>query len=109
MAQRYDELSPYGTLDGVGVPGPLYGDPHGPRPIPSVHHLNHGPHGPMSGHQYGPHGGVLPGGMGSPGNDALKRDKDSIYGCVCVVELVYSIAQHTKAQQTVYVNVRRSS
>uniref|UniRef100_A0A8C4R6Z0 Homeobox domain-containing protein n=1 Tax=Eptatretus burgeri TaxID=7764 RepID=A0A8C4R6Z0_EPTBU len=34
----------------------------------------------MSGHQYGPHGGVLPGGMGSPGNDALKRDKDSIYG-----------------------------
>ncbi|XP_009466979.1 PREDICTED: homeobox protein Meis2 [Nipponia nippon] len=43
MAQRYDELPHYGGMDGVGVPASMYGDPHAPRPIPPVHHLNHGP------------------------------------------------------------------
>ncbi|KAK5903959.1 hypothetical protein CgunFtcFv8_007697 [Champsocephalus gunnari] len=44
MAQRYDELAHYGgAMDGVGVPASMYGDPHAPRPLPQVHHLNHGP------------------------------------------------------------------
>ncbi|NWV86669.1 MEIS2 protein, partial [Dasyornis broadbenti] len=40
---QYDELPHYGGMDGVGVPASMYGDPHAPRPIPPVHHLNHGP------------------------------------------------------------------
>ncbi|XP_010006048.1 PREDICTED: homeobox protein Meis2 [Chaetura pelagica] len=47
MAQRYDELPHYGGMDGVGVPASMYGDPHAPRPIPPVHHLNHGPPHPL--------------------------------------------------------------
>ncbi|CAM9893262.1 unnamed protein product [Lampetra fluviatilis] len=80
MAQRYDELGHYGGMDGVGVPASMYGDPHAPRPMQPVHHLNHGP--PLHGHQYPhpAHAGVMSAGMGSPVNDALKRDKDSIYG-----------------------------
>ncbi|OXB65711.1 UNVERIFIED_CONTAM: hypothetical protein H355_009377 [Colinus virginianus] len=60
----------------------MYGDPHAPRPIPPVHHLNHGP--PLhAGQHYGahaPHPNVMPASMGSAVNDALKRDKDAIYG-----------------------------
>ncbi|CAM4651215.1 unnamed protein product [Leuciscus chuanchicus] len=77
MAQRYDELAHYGGMDGVG----MYGDPHAPRPLPQVHHLNHGP--PLHGQHYGthaPHPNVMPGSMGSAVNDVLKRDKDQIYG-----------------------------
>ncbi|XP_072425138.1 homeobox protein Meis2a isoform X6 [Chiloscyllium punctatum] len=81
MAQRYDELPHYGGMDGVGVPASMYGDPHAPRPIPPVHHLNHGP--PLHSQHYGPHTphpNVMPTSMGSAVNDALKRDKDAIYG-----------------------------
>ncbi|XP_069065118.1 homeobox protein Meis2 isoform X5 [Pleurodeles waltl] len=81
MAQRYDELPHYG-MDGVGVPTSMYGDPHAPRPIPPVHHLNHGPPLHASQHYgaHAPHPNVMPSSMGSAVNDALKRDKDSIYG-----------------------------
>ncbi|KAM9147979.1 homeobox protein Meis2 isoform 4-T4 [Pangshura tecta] len=82
MAQRYDELPHYGGMDGVGVPASMYGDPHAPRPIPPVHHLNHGPPLHASQHYgaHAPHPNVMPAGMGSAVNDALKRDKDAIYG-----------------------------
>ncbi|CAM9985844.1 unnamed protein product, partial [Lampetra planeri] len=80
LLRVYDELGHYGGMDGVGVPASMYGDPHAPRPMQPVHHLNHGP--PLHGHQYPhpAHAGVMSAGMGSPVNDALKRDKDSIYG-----------------------------
>ncbi|XP_075569435.1 homeobox protein Meis2 isoform X11 [Pelecanus crispus] len=68
MAQRYDELPHYGGMDGVGVPASMYGDPHAPRPIPP----HYGAHAP--------HPNVMPASMGSAVNDALKRDKDAIYG-----------------------------
>ncbi|XP_060918470.1 homeobox protein Meis2a isoform X5 [Labrus mixtus] len=79
MAQRYDELAHYGGMDGVTAS--MYGDPHAPRPLPQVHHLNHGP--PLHGQHYGahaPHPNVMPTSMGSAVNDVLKRDKDQIYG-----------------------------
>uniref|UniRef100_A0A8C9TDT5 Meis homeobox 2a n=1 Tax=Scleropages formosus TaxID=113540 RepID=A0A8C9TDT5_SCLFO len=81
MAQRYDELAHYGGMDGVGVPASMYGDPHAPRPLPQVHHLNHGPPLHASQH-YGAHAphNVMPSSMGSAVNDVLKRDKDQIYG-----------------------------
>uniref|UniRef100_A0A8C5QXA5 Meis homeobox 2 n=1 Tax=Leptobrachium leishanense TaxID=445787 RepID=A0A8C5QXA5_9ANUR len=77
----YDELPHYG-MDGVGVPTSMYGDPHAPRPIPPVHHLNHGPPLHASQHYgtHAPHPNVMPTSMGSAVNDALKRDKDAIYG-----------------------------
>uniref|UniRef100_A0A8C7GU78 Meis homeobox 2a n=1 Tax=Oncorhynchus kisutch TaxID=8019 RepID=A0A8C7GU78_ONCKI len=78
---QYDELAHYGGMDGVGVPASMYGDPHAPRPLPQVHHLNHGP--PLHGQHYGahaPHPSVMPNSMGSAVNDVLKRDKDQIYG-----------------------------
>ncbi|XP_024234287.1 homeobox protein Meis2 [Oncorhynchus tshawytscha] len=81
MAQRYDELSHYGVgMDGVGLPASMYGDPHAPRPLPQVHHLNHGPTAHPTQH-YGSHAphNIMPS-MGSVVNDALKRDKDQIYG-----------------------------
>lgn len=80
-SMQYDELAHYGGMDGVGVPASMYGDPHAPRPIPPVHHLNHGP--PLHSQHYGPHTphpNVMPTSMGSAVNDALKRDKDAIYG-----------------------------
>ncbi|CAB1422412.1 unnamed protein product [Pleuronectes platessa] len=82
MAQRYDELAHYGgAMDGVGVPTSMYGDPHAPRPLPQVHHLNHGPP-PHPAQHYGAHAphNIMPSSMGSAVNDALKRDKDQIYG-----------------------------
>ncbi|XP_073495121.1 homeobox protein Meis2 isoform X1 [Phyllobates terribilis] len=77
----YDEL-PHYAMDGVGVPTSMYGDPHAPRPIPPVHHLNHGPPLHASQHYgtHAPHPNVMPTSMGSAVNDALKRDKDAIYG-----------------------------
>uniref|UniRef100_A0A8C8DQ63 Meis homeobox 2a n=1 Tax=Oryzias sinensis TaxID=183150 RepID=A0A8C8DQ63_9TELE len=80
MAQRYDELAHYGGMD--GVPTSMYGDPHAPRPLPQVHHLNHGPPLHASQHYgaHAPHPNVMPTSMGSAVNDVLKRDKDQIYG-----------------------------
>ncbi|XP_061435937.1 homeobox protein Meis1-like isoform X2 [Lethenteron reissneri] len=77
MAQRYDDLphSHYGAMDGVGS---MYGEPHAPRPMQPVPHLNHGP--PLHQYPHSTHAGVMAGSMGSAVNDALKRDKDSIYG-----------------------------
>ncbi|XP_004564792.1 homeobox protein Meis2b [Maylandia zebra] len=76
MAQRYDELTHYGgAMD--GVPGSMYGDPHAPRPLPQLHHLSHGapPHPTQHYGAHAPHNI-----MGSSVSDALKRDKDQIYG-----------------------------
>ncbi|MEE6474548.1 hypothetical protein FKM82_010415 [Ascaphus truei] len=80
MAQRYDDLPHYGGMDGVGIPSAMYGDPHAARSMQPVHHLNHGP--PLHSHQYPhtAHTNAMPPSMGSSVNDALKRDKDSIYG-----------------------------
>uniref|UniRef100_A0A3Q1GHQ0 Meis homeobox 2b n=1 Tax=Acanthochromis polyacanthus TaxID=80966 RepID=A0A3Q1GHQ0_9TELE len=82
LSSQYDELGHYGgAMDGVGVPVSMYGDPHAPRPLPQVHHLNQGPP-PHPTQHYGAHAphSLLPGSMGSAVNDALKRDKDQIYG-----------------------------
>ncbi|XP_039218154.1 homeobox protein Meis1 isoform X3 [Crotalus tigris] len=80
MAQRYDDLPHYGGMDGVGIPSTMYGDPHAARSMQPVHHLNHGP--PLHSHQYPhtAHTNAMPPSMGSSVNDALKRDKDAIYG-----------------------------
>ncbi|KAG7999799.1 Homeobox protein Meis2, partial [Nibea albiflora] len=83
LSPQYDELAHYGgAMDGVGVPTSMYGDPHAPRPLPQVHHLNHGPP-PHPTQHYGAHAphNIMPSSMGSAVNDALKRDKDQIYGC----------------------------
>ncbi|XP_073698655.1 homeobox protein Meis1a [Garra rufa] len=71
MAQRYEDLVHYG-MDAVGIPSPMYGDPHAARAMQAVH-VSHGP--PL--HQYA-HPAAP--GVPSPVNDALKRDKDAIYG-----------------------------
>uniref|UniRef100_A0A671SA59 Homeobox protein Meis1-like n=1 Tax=Sinocyclocheilus anshuiensis TaxID=1608454 RepID=A0A671SA59_9TELE len=59
-------------MDAVGIPSPMYGDPHAARAMQAVH-VSHG----LPLHQYAHPAapGVL-----SPVNDALKRDKDAIYG-----------------------------
>ncbi|KTF78532.1 hypothetical protein cypCar_00011248 [Cyprinus carpio] len=69
MAQRYEDLVHYGR-DAVGIPSPMYGDPHAARAMQAVH-VGHGP--PL--HQF-----LAAPGVPSPVNDALKRDKDAIYG-----------------------------
>ncbi|NWY65037.1 MEIS1 protein, partial [Erithacus rubecula] len=81
-APQYDELPHYGGMEGVGIPTTMYGDPHGARPMQPVHHLNHGP--PLHSHQYphAAHANAMPPAMGASVNDALKRDKDAIYGWV---------------------------
>uniref|UniRef100_A0A3B4ZPW8 Homeobox protein Meis2-like n=1 Tax=Stegastes partitus TaxID=144197 RepID=A0A3B4ZPW8_9TELE len=82
LSSQYEELGHYGgAMDGVGVPASMYGDPHAPRPLPQVHHLNHGPP-PHPTQHYGAHAphNILPNSMGSAVNDVLKRDKDQIYG-----------------------------
>ncbi|KAB5581959.1 hypothetical protein PHYPO_G00181600 [Pangasianodon hypophthalmus] len=79
MAQRYEDLPHYG-MDGVGIPSTMYGDPHGgARPMQAVH-LNHAP--PLHAHQYphAAHANAMAPAMGASVNDALKRDKDAIYG-----------------------------
>ncbi|KPP75603.1 hypothetical protein Z043_105135, partial [Scleropages formosus] len=75
----YEDLSHYG-MDGVGIPATMYGDPHAARSMQAVH-LNHGAQ--LHAHQYphSAHSAMQPA-MGSSVNDALKRDKDSIYGYV---------------------------
>uniref|UniRef100_A0A452J420 MEIS N-terminal domain-containing protein n=1 Tax=Gopherus agassizii TaxID=38772 RepID=A0A452J420_9SAUR len=77
---QYDDLPHYGGMDGVGIPTTMYGDPHAARSMQPVHHLNHGP--PLHSHQYPhtAHTNAMPPSMGSSVNDALKRDKDAIYG-----------------------------
>ncbi|MGH0148296.1 UNVERIFIED_CONTAM: hypothetical protein FKN15_012620 [Acipenser sinensis] len=67
-------------MDGVGIPTTMYGDPHAARSMQTAHHLNHGP--PLHSHQYPhtAHTNAMPPSMGSSVNDALKRDKDAIYG-----------------------------
>ncbi|KAM6992719.1 LOW QUALITY PROTEIN: homeobox protein Meis2b [Tautogolabrus adspersus] len=66
-------------MDGVGVG--VYGDPHAPRPLPQVHHLNHGPppHPPQHYGAHAPHN-ILSGSVGGSMNEALRRDKDQVYG-----------------------------
>uniref|UniRef100_A0A8B9H1W4 Homeobox domain-containing protein n=1 Tax=Astyanax mexicanus TaxID=7994 RepID=A0A8B9H1W4_ASTMX len=66
-------------MDGVGIPTTMYGDPHGARSMQAVH-LNHGAQ--LHAHQYAhaAHPNAMAPGMGSSVNDALKRDKDAIYG-----------------------------
>ncbi|XP_067115001.1 homeobox protein Meis1a isoform X2 [Osmerus mordax] len=78
MAQRYEDLPHYG-MDGVGIPSTMYGDPHAARSMQAVH-LNHGPQ--FHSHQYPhtTHANAIPPSMGSSVNDAIKRDKDAIYG-----------------------------
>ncbi|XP_029965614.1 homeobox protein Meis1-like [Salarias fasciatus] len=86
MAHRFEDLAHY---DPVGVQASMYGDPHNPRALPAVHHLNHGApahpaHPAHPNPHYGvqaPHG-VLPGPPGpqGPAADSAKRDKDHIYG-----------------------------
>lgn len=80
LHSQYDELAHYGGMDGVTAS--MYGDPHAPRPLPQVHHLNHGPPLHASQHYgtHAPHPNVMPTSMGSAVNDVLKRDKDQIYG-----------------------------
>uniref|UniRef100_A0A8C1BDF5 Meis homeobox 1 b n=1 Tax=Cyprinus carpio carpio TaxID=630221 RepID=A0A8C1BDF5_CYPCA len=75
---QYEDITHYG-MDGVGIPSTMYGDPHAARSMQAVH-LNHGPQ--LHSHQYPhtAHTNAMPPGMGSSVNDALKRDKDSIYG-----------------------------
>ncbi|XP_071773163.1 homeobox protein Meis1a isoform X1 [Centroberyx gerrardi] len=74
MAQRYEDLAHYG-LEGVGG---VYGDPHhAARSLQAVH-LN--PAGPYPPHQYAHPAHPTHSGMGSAANDAVKRDKDAIYG-----------------------------
>ncbi|TNN33552.1 Homeobox protein Meis1 [Liparis tanakae] len=89
MAQRYEDMAHYG-LEGVGG---VYGDPH------HHHHHHHAARslqavhlaaaaaaaaaaGPYPPHQYGQStgGGGGGGGVGATAGDAVKRDKDAIYG-----------------------------
>lgn len=78
LVVQYEDLPHYG-MDGVGIPTTMYGDPHGARSMQAVH-LNHGPQ--LHSHQYPhtAHTNTMPPSMGSSVNDALKRDKDAIYG-----------------------------
>ncbi|NXA51488.1 MEIS1 protein, partial [Nothocercus julius] len=87
---QYDELPHYGGMEGVGIPSTMYGDPHGARPMQPVHHLNHGP--PLHSHQYphAAHANAMAPAMGASVNDALKRDKDAIYGLVALVNFTYA-------------------
>lgn len=80
FVMQYDDLPHYGGMDGVGIPSTMYGDPHAARSMQPVHHLNHGP--PLHSHQYPhtAHTNAMAPSMGSSVNDALKRDKDAIYG-----------------------------
>uniref|UniRef100_A0A8D3BAY9 Meis homeobox 1 n=1 Tax=Scophthalmus maximus TaxID=52904 RepID=A0A8D3BAY9_SCOMX len=78
LSAQYEDL-PHYAMDGVGIPTTMYGDPHGARSMQAVH-LNHGPQ--LHSHQYPhtAHTNTMPPSMGSSVNDALKRDKDAIYG-----------------------------
>ncbi|CAL8315226.1 unnamed protein product [Merluccius merluccius] len=84
---QYDELGHYGgTMDGVGVPTSWLPQHlvHPPRLLDHPpRDLDHPPrdldHPPQ---HYGPPQSLLqPGGLGGAVHDALRRDKDQIYGC----------------------------
>uniref|UniRef100_A0AAY4DI64 Homeobox domain-containing protein n=1 Tax=Denticeps clupeoides TaxID=299321 RepID=A0AAY4DI64_9TELE len=66
-------------MDGVGLPTAMYGDPHAARSMQAVH-LNHGPQLHPHQYQHSAHANAMAPSMGSSVNDALKRDKDAIYG-----------------------------
>uniref|UniRef100_A0A8C3XUW7 Meis homeobox 3 n=1 Tax=Chelydra serpentina TaxID=8475 RepID=A0A8C3XUW7_CHESE len=72
MPSQYDDLVHYPAMDGVALPG--FGDPHSAR---SLQH-----HALSQGSPYGSagvaHRAGLPPGLGN--TDALKREKDDIYG-----------------------------
>lgn len=68
-------------MDVVGIPSSMYPDPHTARALHAAH-ANHGSqlHAHPYPHPHGPHATAGQPSMGSPVNDALKRDKDAIYG-----------------------------
>ncbi|XP_039365700.1 homeobox protein Meis3 isoform X1 [Mauremys reevesii] len=72
MAQRYDDLVHYPAMDGVALPG--FGDPHTARSLPHHALSQSSPYGSAG----APHRAGVPPGLGSA--DALKREKDEIYG-----------------------------
>uniref|UniRef100_A0A8C9TUD4 Meis homeobox 1 b n=1 Tax=Scleropages formosus TaxID=113540 RepID=A0A8C9TUD4_SCLFO len=78
----YEDLPHYG-MDGVGIASTMYADPHAARSMQAVH-LNHGAQ--LHAHPYphaaaaAAHANAMAPSMGSSVNDALKRDKDAIYG-----------------------------
>lgn len=89
-------------MDGVGIPSAMYGDPHAARSMQPVHHMNHGP--PLHSHQYPhtAHTNAMPPSMGSSVNDALKRDKDAIYGYVQLPALLCIIHPHPNITHPVW-------
>uniref|UniRef100_A0A670ZAH2 Uncharacterized protein n=1 Tax=Pseudonaja textilis TaxID=8673 RepID=A0A670ZAH2_PSETE len=78
----YDDLVHYAGMDG-GVSLPAFGDPHSGRGL-QHHALNQGgPYGSAGvNHRPG-----MPPGLGS--NDALKREKDEIYGSSFLLLLLF--------------------
>ncbi|XP_048104642.1 homeobox protein Meis1a isoform X2 [Alosa alosa] len=79
MAQRYEDLHHYG-MDVVGIPSSMYQDPHTARALHAAHANHHGSQIHAHPYPHGPHATTGQHSMGSPVNDALKRDKDAIYG-----------------------------
>ncbi|XP_051239064.1 homeobox protein Meis1a isoform X2 [Dicentrarchus labrax] len=83
MAQRYEDLAHYG-LEGVGG---VYGDPHhhhhhhaaAARSLQAVHLAAAAAAGPYPPHQYA-QSTHSSGSMAATAGDAVKRDKDAIYG-----------------------------
>ncbi|TFJ99446.1 putative aarF domain-containing protein kinase 5 [Platysternon megacephalum] len=72
MAQRYDDLVHYPAMDGVALPG--FGDPHTGRSLQHHSLSQSSPYGSAGlAHRAG-----MPPGLGN--TDALKREKDEIYG-----------------------------
>lgn len=87
---QYEDLPHYG-MDGVGIPSTMYGDPHAARSMQAVH-LNHGAQFHTHQYPHSTHANTLPPSMGSSVNDAIKRDKDAIYGYVYFTAGVKSMA-----------------
>ncbi|XP_006265003.1 homeobox protein Meis3 isoform X1 [Alligator mississippiensis] len=72
MAQRYEDLACYPAMDGLPLPG--FADPHLGRSLPPPSLSQSSPYGPSGvSHRAG-----APAGIGN--GDALKREKDEIYG-----------------------------
>lgn len=77
---QYEDMHHYG-MDVVGIPSSMYQDPHAARALQAAHANHHGSQLHAHPYAHGPHASAgPPSGMGSPVNDALKRDKDAIYG-----------------------------
>ncbi|XP_065276828.1 homeobox protein Meis3 isoform X1 [Emys orbicularis] len=72
MAQRYDDLVHYPAMDGVALPG--FGDPHTARSLQHHSLSQSSPYGSAG----VTHRAGMPPGLGN--TDALKREKDEIYG-----------------------------